>query len=59
MPFDHIIVVMMENHSFDNLLGDLGRTRTDVDALHFDGSGASRNSNSGGGGTPSTVTAFR
>ena len=23
MPFDHIIVVMMENHSFDNLLGGL------------------------------------
>lgn len=21
MPFDHIVVVMMENHSFDNLLG--------------------------------------
>ena len=25
MPFDHIVVVMMENHSFDNLLGALGR----------------------------------
>jgi phospholipase C len=25
MPFDHIIVVMMENHSFDNLLGQLPR----------------------------------
>jgi phospholipase C len=23
MPFDHIVVVMMENHSFDNLLGAL------------------------------------
>lgn len=50
MPFEHIIVVMMENHSFDNLLGDLGRTRTDVDALHFDGSGAATNSNPGAGG---------
>ena len=34
MPFDHLIVVMMENHSFDNLLGALsqppGRRRPDV-----------------------------
>ncbi|MDX6604800.1 MAG: Phosphoesterase family, partial [Solirubrobacterales bacterium] len=21
LPFDHIVIVMMENHSFDNLLG--------------------------------------
>ena len=27
LPFDHIVVVMMENHSFDNLLGALRRTR--------------------------------
>ncbi len=27
MPFDHIVVVMMENHSFDNLLGALSRSR--------------------------------
>jgi len=58
MPFDHIIVAMMENHSFDNLLGDLGRSRTDIDALDFDSSGAATNSNPGGGGTPGTVTAF-
>jgi phospholipase C len=58
MPLDHIIVVMMENHSFDNLLGDLGRTRTDVDALHFDGSGAPTNSNPGADGTPGNVAAF-
>ena len=37
MPFDHIVVVMMENHSFDNLLGALPRTRADVDGLTFDG----------------------
>ena len=49
---------MMENHSFDNLLGDLGRQRTDVDALHFDVSGAPTNSNPGAGGAPGTVTAF-
>jgi len=26
MPFDHIVVVMMENHSFDNALGVLPRS---------------------------------
>ena len=40
MPFDHVIVVMRENHSFDNVFGDLGRTRSDVDALSFDASGS-------------------
>jgi phospholipase C len=48
MPFDHLVVVMMENHSFDNLFGDLGRTRADVDALRFDPTGAPTNSNPGG-----------
>jgi phospholipase C len=47
MPFDHIIVVMMENHSFDNLFGDLGRTRSDVDALSFDATGHATNANPG------------
>jgi phospholipase C len=57
MPFDHIVVVMMENHSFDNLLGDLGRTRTDLDALTFDGAGHATNSNpSSASATP--ITAF-
>jgi phospholipase C len=47
MPFDHLVVVMMENHSFDNLLGALPLTgRTDVDGLEFDAvSGAAVNSN--------------
>ncbi len=58
MPFDHLVVVMMENHSFDNLFGDLGRTRTDVDALHFDGAGRPTNNNPGGSGKPGRVTAF-
>ena len=35
MPFDHVIVVMMENHSFDNLLGALSTSRADVDGLTF------------------------
>ena len=45
MPFDHIVVVMMENHSFDNLLGGLSRSeqpggrRADFD------SGGRRNTN--------------
>jgi phospholipase C len=57
MPFDHIMVVMMENHSFDNLLGDLGRTRGDLDALTFDGAGHATNSNpSPAPATP--ITAF-
>jgi phospholipase C len=50
MPFDHLVVVMMENHSFDNLFGDLGRTRPDVDGLDFDDSGAATNSNPGQSG---------
>jgi phospholipase C len=45
MPFDHLVVVMMENHSFDNLLGGLSRTRSDVDGLTFDGTGAATNTN--------------
>jgi phospholipase C len=56
MPFDHIVVVMMENHSFDNVFGDLGRIRTDVDALTFDSSGTAVNSNPMPSGPP--VTAF-
>jgi phospholipase C len=45
MPFDHLVVVMMENHSFDNLLGALRRTRVDVDGLSFDPNGNATNSN--------------
>jgi phospholipase C len=58
MPFDHIVVVMMENHSFDNLLGALGRTRTDVDGLSFDGAGQASNANPGSPRTPPEVKAF-
>ncbi|MFZ1997008.1 MAG: alkaline phosphatase family protein [Solirubrobacteraceae bacterium] len=43
MPFDHIIVVMMENHSFDNLLGML----PGVDGLTLDAQGKPTNSNPG------------
>jgi phospholipase C len=59
MPFDRIVVVMMENHSFDNLLGELSRTRTDVEGLEFDGAGEATNSNPSRSGGPSDVRAKR
>src|SRR5271154_963796 len=58
MPFDHVVVVMMENHSFANLLGDLGRTRPDVDALTFDSAGNATNSNPDGATQPAQVASF-
>jgi phospholipase C len=57
MPFDHIVVVMMENHSFDNLLGALARTRADVDGLKFDPDGNATNFNPGSDGH-TRVSAF-
>jgi hypothetical protein len=48
MPFDHIVVVMMENHSFDNLLGELPRSgQPAADGLTFDGAGMATNTNPG------------
>ena len=47
LPFDHIVVVMMENHSFDNLLGAIslsGQPR--AQGLHFH-RGVALNSNPG------------
>jgi phospholipase C len=58
MPFDHIVVVMMENHSFDNLLGALGHTRADVDGLTFYSAGKAGNTNPGSQRTPAEVKAF-
>lgn len=58
MPFDHIVVVMMENHSFDNLLGELSRTRTDVDGLSFNSAGQVSNSNPGVDDAAAPVKAF-
>ena len=49
MPFDHLVVVMMENHSFDNLIGGLSLTRGDVDGLTFDSAGVATNANPGDG----------
>jgi phospholipase C len=55
MPFDHIVVVMMENHSFDNVFGDLGRTRDDVEALSF-ATGIATNANPTADGTGRVVS---
>jgi len=46
LPFDHIVVVMMENHSFDNYLGMLPRHGQPLaDGFSFDASGRPTNSN--------------
>ncbi len=59
MPFDHIVVVMMENHSFDNVLGALARSgQASADGLTFDQSGEATNSNPGTHGTPAQVGSF-
>jgi len=48
LPFDHIVVVMMENHSFDNLLGALARSgQPRAQGLHFNHHGEALNSNPG------------
>jgi phospholipase C len=59
MPFDHIVVVMMENHSFDNLLGELPRSgQPAADGLTFDSGGKAINTNPGSAATPPEVGAF-
>jgi phospholipase C len=59
MPFDHIVVVMMENHSFDNVLGVLPIAgQPQADGLTFGSSGNALNSNPGAAGTPAVVTAY-
>jgi phospholipase C len=46
MPFDHVVCVMMEKHSFDNLLGALPRLgQSKADGLTFDSAGQATNSN--------------
>ena len=59
LPFDHIVVVMMENHSFDNVLGALSRFgQPAADGLTFDAGGEATNSNPGAAGTAPEVRAF-
>ena len=51
LPFDHIVVVMMENHSFDNLLGALSHSgQPKAHGLRFNAAGVARNHNPGPGG---------
>ncbi len=57
MPFKHLVVVMMENHSFDNLLGALRLTNPAVDGLRFEG-GQALDSNPGTSHTPAEVRSF-
>ncbi|MGH8462418.1 MAG: alkaline phosphatase family protein [Stenotrophobium sp.] len=46
LPFDHVVVVMMENHSFDNYLGMLSqRGQPLADGFSFDANGQPLNSN--------------
>jgi phospholipase C len=48
LPFDHIVVVMMENHSFDNYLGALSRHgQPKADGLRFSKHGVPLNHNPG------------
>jgi phospholipase C len=57
MPFDHVVVVIMENHSFDNLLGALPLTMPAVEGLQFE-AGQATNSNPGTNHTPAQVRSF-
>ncbi len=51
LPFDHVVVMMMENHSFDNLLGALAISGQPLaDGLSFDAAGVAQNSNPGADG---------
>ena len=59
MPFDHIVVVMMENHSFDNLLGALSRNGVPkADGLSFSATGVAANWNPGTADTGARVYAY-
>lgn len=51
MPFDHVVIVMMENHSFDNYLGMLPlRGQPLADGFTFDDNGLPLNTNPLDGG---------
>ncbi|HWC40031.1 MAG TPA: alkaline phosphatase family protein [Acidimicrobiales bacterium] len=57
IPIDHVVVVMMENHSFDNYLGMLPRSgRPGADGFRFDHLGRPRNANPVPGGV---IRSFR
>ncbi|HEV3046327.1 MAG TPA: alkaline phosphatase family protein [Solirubrobacteraceae bacterium] len=48
LPFDHVVVVMMENHSFDNLLGAIAHSgQPRAHGLRFNRKGEALDSNPG------------
>jgi phospholipase C len=57
MPFDHLVVVMMENHSLDNLLGAMSLSNANVRGLEFD-DGKAQNWNPGTSQSPEKVYSF-
>ena len=59
MDFDHIVVVMMENHSFDNLLGEMTLSNPNVKGLRFNAAGEAQDSNPTVKNGPSDVPAKR
>ncbi|MDB5985611.1 MAG: hypothetical protein JWR16_664 [Nevskia sp.] len=51
LPFDHVVIVMMENHAFNNYLGMLPlRGQPKADGFKFDANGVPTNSNPLDGG---------
>jgi phospholipase C len=51
LPFDHVVILMMENHSFDNLLGALALSGQPLaKGLRFSTAGVALNSNPGPAG---------
>jgi phospholipase C len=51
LAFDHVVIVMMENHSFDNVLGALARSgQPRAHGLHVNAAGVARNTNPGASG---------
>src|SRR5262249_54059413 len=59
LPLDHLVVLMMEKHPLDNLLGELPRSgQPAADGLTFDSDGRATNTNPGTAATPPEVRAF-
>ncbi len=58
LPFDHIVLVVLENHSFDNLLGALAKENRAVDGLKFNPQGEPLDSNPDSRGQPLAAFEF-
>ncbi|HEX7354552.1 MAG TPA: alkaline phosphatase family protein [Mycobacteriales bacterium] len=60
MPFEHLVIVMMENHSFDTYLGMLPqRGQPKADGFTFDGNGRPLNSSPVPGRNAGRIRSFR